>query len=101
MDLPAARARIGAAALADLSREELVTLLTHELSGRRRPKDPVDQTIREPMTADEEVLQQLVLANLTRRDLVNLLSRRMWCSLRDRLFTRARRRPRLGPHSTA
>jgi len=73
--------RVGEATFHDLSREELLTLLTHvmsktpEISGR--PLD-IHQACHQPLTRQEGVLRDLAFSHLSRSDLLNLLTRRMW-----------------------
>ncbi|WP_406694470.1 hypothetical protein V5E97_25690 [Singulisphaera sp. Ch08] len=74
--------RLGEAAFHDLSRDELLTLLTHvtyETPGRLAN---IKQICHQQLTQDERVLRDLAFAGLSRGELLNLLTRRMWNSIR-------------------
>lgn len=68
-------------AFENLSREELVHLLSKALT--HPPKvDRIPAACREELTEDEQVLKHVVLERLSRGEIVNLLTRRMWGSLK-------------------
>ena len=81
---------IGEVALEGMEREDLVCLLAQELGGsldkRKTPEESAQATLEE----SELVLKQLVLDRLSRKELVNLLTRRMWKPLKRR-FKRKKR----------
>ena len=73
--------RIGDATFHDLSREELLNLLTHVMSQNlETPKSTQDiqETCHQPLTRQEGVLRDLAFNHLSRADILNLLTRRMW-----------------------
>ena len=73
--------RIGQATFHDLSRDELLTLLTHVMSQNPEiPKSPQDirETCQQPLTRQEGVLRDIAFSHLSRGDILNLLTRRMW-----------------------
>lgn len=73
--------RLGEAAFHDLTRDELLTLLTHvtyEGTGRLAN---IQQVCHQQLNQDERVLRDLAFAGLSRGELLNLLTRRMWNSI--------------------
>ena len=74
--------RLGEAAFHDLSRDELLTLLTHVTYEKPRTLTSLRQICEQQLTQDERVLRDLAFAGLSRGDLLNLLTRRMWNFLR-------------------
>ena len=102
-DLKGHHARVADAATVDMTREELVTALTHGLSGRVDPDDTLTATAKQQLDPDELVIRHLVLDHLSRRELVNLLSRRLWrpVSKRFRRKSRARHQRRRRDRDTA
>ena len=91
MRLPTDRLVASESAVEDLSRDELVDLLTHELFGKVETNDDLRQAAHRKLDADEEVLKRMVLSNLSRSELTNLLARRMWKPIQRRF--RRRRKP--------
>ena len=87
------QARLGEATFHDLSRDELLTLLTRAMS--EKPKRPGDiDRLREPtLSPDEIVLRDMAFSRLSRQELLNLLTRRLWNSIARRNLAR-RRGPR-------
>jgi hypothetical protein len=72
---------VGEATFHDHSREELLTLLTHVMAqGVEPPKSPddIEQTCHQPLSKQEGVLRDLAFSHLSRADILNLLTRRMW-----------------------
>jgi hypothetical protein len=71
--------RLGQAAFADLTREQLLNLLTRvtceQAAGKQRE---IDRICRQPLTKDEQVLRNIAFSRLSRTELVNLLTRRLW-----------------------
>jgi hypothetical protein len=74
--------RVGEAAFHDLSREELLTLLTHVTYENPGRLGNIRQICHQELTQDERVLRDLAFRSLSRGELLNLLTRRMWNSLR-------------------
>jgi Popeye protein conserved region len=73
--------RVGEATFHDLSREELLNLLTHVMSQAVEPPkspDDIQETCHQPLSKQEGVLRDLAFNHLSRADLLNLLTRRMW-----------------------
>ena len=73
--------RVGDATFNNLSRDELLTLLTHVMAqGVESPKSPddIEQTCHQPLSKQEGVLRDLAFSHLSRADILNLLTRRMW-----------------------
>ena len=89
-DLTDAREIVGEAGLEDLSRDELVDLLTHELSGRLDRRQDPKEASKLMLDEDELVLKRLVLERLSRKEIVNLLTRRMWKPIKRRFKRRAK-----------
>jgi hypothetical protein len=73
--------RIGEATFHDLSRDELLTLLTHVMAQSVEPPkspDAIQATCHAPLSKQEGVLRDLAFNHLSRADILNLLTRRMW-----------------------
>ena len=78
-------------AFRDLTREELVTLLSRcvvEGPNRIDPRHATDC----PLNAEERALREIAFCRLSRDELLNLLTRRMWDSLKRRSPVRWQRR---------
>ena len=90
-DLTDAKEIIGEAGLEDLSRNELVDLLTHELSGKLDRRQDPKEASQLQLDEDELVLKRMVLERLSRKEIVNLLTRRMWKPINRRFKRRAKR----------
>ena len=79
--LTAKQERIGDATFHDLSREELLNLLTHIMSQSVEPPEStndIQETCHQPLSKQEGVLRDLAFNHLSRADILNLLTRRMW-----------------------
>lgn len=76
----------------NMSREELVTLLTRSLLADRRAERISARRAAE-LSEEERVLRTIAFDRLSRGELLNLLTRRMWASM-PRLRPRWRRRVR-------
>jgi Popeye protein conserved region len=92
--LTAEQERFSAAAFGDLSREELLTLLTHVLHEEPARLREIGPISHRPLSEDERVLRDVALGHLTRAELVNLLTRRFWNSVKRRNPVRWWRRRR-------
>ena len=82
LQLTGKQERVGEASFRDLSREELLTLLTHAMAGHV-PEGPSDirQASRQPLTRQEAVFQDIAFSHLSRDELLNLLTRKLWTSI--------------------
>jgi hypothetical protein len=75
------QARFGEARYGDLTRDELLALLTR-VTSVGESGIPVSGEI--PLGRDETVLRDLAFRHLTRHEIVNLLTRRAWHAFRQR-----------------
>jgi hypothetical protein len=69
-------------AFADLSHDEMLTLLTRALCAPGRCRPDLRRAARLPLSEDERVVRDVALRGLSRTEMVNLLARRLWRSLR-------------------
>jgi hypothetical protein len=84
LQLSGKQERVGEAAFHDLSREELLTLLTRAMSGNANSPQglpDIRQACQQPLTKQEEVLRDIAFSRLSRGELLNLLTRKMWNSI--------------------
>ena len=72
---------LGEAAFRDLSREELVDLLTHAMFERPGRLSAIDPVRPHALSPDEIALREIAFSNLSRPELLNLLTRRLWRSI--------------------
>jgi hypothetical protein len=79
--LSAKQEKVGEAAFRDLSRDELLSLLTHVMCKHSRVQANIRETCRLSLNKEEQVLRDLAFARLSRKELLNLLTRRMWNSI--------------------
>ena len=80
--LTAKQEKVGEATFHDLSRDELLSLLTHVMcKNTRRPKPDIQEISHLPLNKEEQVLRDLAFSRLSRGELLNLLTRRMWNSI--------------------
>jgi len=70
--------RIGEATFHDLSREELLTLLTRAMCEPAERVSDIHQACQTALTKEEQVLRDIAFSRLSRNELLNLLTRRMW-----------------------
>ena len=91
--------RIGEAAFCDMSREELLTALTHAMTLAPDRLPDVPQICLRPMSKEEQVLRDIAFSRLSRGELLNLLTRRLWGSIvrRNPLARRTAPRAAGGP----
>lgn len=82
MTLSAEQAAVARAAFDDLSRDEMLTLLTRALCAPGQCGPDLRRAARLPLTADERVVRDVALSGLSRAELMNLLARRLWQTLR-------------------
>jgi hypothetical protein len=87
--------RLGEATFHDLSREELLTLLTRVMYEKPERLRDIDRLCEPPLNKDEVVLRDMAFSRLSRQELLNLLTRRLWNSLarRNPVRRREQRRP--------
>ena len=82
LTLSAEQQAVARAAFADLSRDEMLTLLTRALCAPAKCLPDLRRAARLPLSEDERVVRDLALGGLSRGELVNLLTRRLWRPLR-------------------
>ena len=66
----------------DMDRQELLQLLVHSIDTPPRHSQTIKAAAHEPLSGDEQVMCDIAFSNLSRLELVNLLSRRLWQSMR-------------------
>ncbi|HKB06335.1 MAG TPA: hypothetical protein VKD90_29340 [Gemmataceae bacterium] len=66
----------------DLSHEQLLTLLTRAMWAHPDTLQDVRKTIGRPLTQEEEVVRDLALGRLSRKEMLNLLTRRLLSTVR-------------------
>jgi Popeye protein conserved region len=76
--LPVEQQRIAEKAFRDLSRDQLLTLLTRSMCDRPDRIRDLEQVVRKPLSDDEQLVRDLAFSHLSRKDLLNLLTRRLW-----------------------
>ena len=86
-----ARARFG-----DLSREELLNVLTRVTAEGGVGLGDLHEAGGLPLRRDEAVLRDMAFSHLTRQEILNLLTRRFWHALRARKLADWRWRRRHG-----
>jgi hypothetical protein len=99
LNLSKERERLAEVAFKDLSRDEMLNLLTRAMCAQADRLPDLDRAARLPLSEDEQVVRDIAFRGLSRKDLVNLLTRRLWHSLRwvnpvRWRFKRAARPPR-------
>ena len=90
-DLSHTKEVVGEVVLEGMNRDELLSLLALEMSGKVDPSVDPQKVKDVELSENEEVLKDLVLDRLSRKELVNLLTRRMWKPFKRR-FKRRRKR---------
>lgn len=75
------QAWVGEATFHDLSRDELLTLLTRVTCAAPKRLPDVRQASQAPLTPDERALRDIAFSRLSRKEILNLLTRRMWNSI--------------------
>lgn len=83
---------IGVQAVDDLSRDTLLNVLAHEMSGSADQRRDLKTISKQELDDEAVVLKRLVLERLSRREIINLLSRRMWNPIQRRF---KRRKPEI------
>ena len=92
MMLPEERQKAGEAAFRDLSRTQLVALLTRVMYRSPVKVGDLRKACGQQLSPDEQVLRDIAFSSLTRNDVLNLLTRRLWNSIVRLNPTRWRRR---------
>jgi hypothetical protein len=65
----------------DLTRDQLLSLLTRAMWAHPDTMQNVRRALRGPLTAEEQVVRDMALGHLTRKEMLNLLTRRLWCTV--------------------
>jgi Popeye-like protein len=102
------QAKVAATTFAAMTQEELVTLLTHVMHrGPVLPRDLV-KVCHEKLTPEERALRDIAIRRLSRDEITNLLTRKLWTFLKklNPVRWRGQRNARLaatldGPSKTA
>jgi hypothetical protein len=81
MTLSAEQEAVARAAFDNLSRDEMLTLLTRALCAPGKCLPDLRRAARLPLSEDERVVRDVALRGLSRTELVYLLARRLWRSL--------------------
>ncbi len=90
--LTAEQERLCAATFQHRSREELLMLLTRVVHERSRALHDIEQVARRPLNTEERALRDIAFSRLSRYELLNLLTRRVWNAIRHGNPMRWRRR---------
>jgi hypothetical protein len=97
--LPPPLEKAAEAACRDLTRDQLLALLTRAMWSHPDTMRDVRRTLRQPLSNEEQVVRDLALGHLTRKEMLNLLTRRLWCTVQwawgARWTGRDRSRPEL------
>jgi hypothetical protein len=80
--LPAEQQLIADAAFKDMTRDQLLTLLTRSMCEHPERVRDLQRIVKKPLSADEQLVRDLAFSHLSRKDLLNLLTRRLWRFLR-------------------
>jgi hypothetical protein len=81
LNLSEERERIAREAFKDLSREEMLNLLTRAMCAQADKLPDLQRAAREPLSEDEVVVRDIAFRGLSNKELLNLLTRRLWTSL--------------------
>lgn len=84
LQLSCEQERLGYAAFQDRSREQLVALLSRTICAAGVPQCDLSLNCGEPLTDEERALREIAFSRLSRKELLNLLTRRLWRSLKRR-----------------
>jgi hypothetical protein len=79
--LSAEQERAAEAAFRKMSREEMLTVLTHGLFENQMPIENVEELRQAELSQEEQVLRDIAFSRLSRTELLNLLIRRLWNSM--------------------
>ena len=75
------REQIAREAFKDLSRDEMLNLLTRAMCAQAEKLPDLRQAAREPLSEDEAIVRDIAFRGLSNKELLNLLTRRLWTSL--------------------
>jgi Popeye protein conserved region len=75
------RQRVAEEAFRDLSRDEMLNLLTRAMCAQAEKLPDLHQAAREPLSEDEQIVRDIAFRGLSKKELLNLLTRRLWKSL--------------------
>ena len=92
--LPRYQEQVGEATFHDLSREELVTLLVRAMSEKPSGLTDIPGMCHQELNPQEQALRDIAFNRLSRNELTNLLTRRLWTSLKKLNPIRRRRETR-------
>jgi Popeye protein conserved region len=76
--LTAEQQRIAEAAFRDLTRDQLLTLLTRAMCDNPERVRDLRRVTQKPLSDDERLVRDMAFSHLSRKDLLNLLTRRLW-----------------------
>ncbi len=95
LNLSAERERLAQEAFKDLSRDEMLNLLTRAMCAQAERLPDLGRAARQPLSEDEQVVRDIAFRGLSKKELLNLLTRRLWSTLRwiNPVRWRARRPP--------
>ncbi len=86
--------RVAQSAFENLSRDELLTLLTRAMSANPGRLRDIRKTCQAQLTPEEKALRDIAFSRLSRKELLNLLTRKLWSSIKKVNPVRWRRRRR-------
>jgi Popeye protein conserved region len=75
------REQVANEAFKDLSRDEMLNLLTRAMCAQAEKLPDLRQAAREPLSEDEAIVRDIAFRGLSNKELLNLLTRRLWNSL--------------------
>jgi hypothetical protein len=81
LTLTAEQERVAQAAFDNLSREELLTLLTRVMYANPKRLRDIRETCRVQLTREEQILRDVAFSRLSRQEILNLLTRKLWSSI--------------------
>jgi hypothetical protein len=73
---------VGEAAFEELSREEMLTLLTRVMYENPTHITSIHRASRKELTPEEKVLRDIAFRGLSRKEMLNLLTRKLWGSMK-------------------
>lgn len=82
LNLSKEREKVAEEAFKDLSRDEMLNLLTRAMCAQADRLPDLQRAARQPLSEDEQVVRDIAFRGLSRKELVNLLTRRLGQSLR-------------------
>lgn len=80
--LTAEQERVAQGAFENLSRDELLTLLTRAMSANPKALQDIRKTCQAQLTSEEQVLRDIAFSRLSRKEILNLLTRKLWGSIK-------------------